>query len=82
MIHTLEMSFTLLNKKNELMISMLIEYITKGIEKSILYIALSISTCKAKSLCTNISKIWFHQSSLIINGKSIIQIELPIKINK
>lgn len=59
-IHILEMDFTLLNKKNGLMISVLTGCAVEGIGKSMVYIALSISTCKAKSSCTNISKILTH----------------------
>lgn len=44
----------------------------KGIRKSIVYIALSISTCKAKNLYTNVSRIWIHQSLFIIDKSSMI----------
>lgn len=56
-IHVLEMSFTLLNRKIELIILALIGFIAEDIERSIIYIALSINTCKAKSLYTNISRL-------------------------
>lgn len=56
-IYTLEMSFTLLNKRNELMISALIECAAESIRGSIVYTALSISTRKAKSLYINVRKI-------------------------
>lgn len=39
------------------MISMLIEYTAEDITRSMVYTALSISTCKVKNLCTNISGI-------------------------
>lgn len=39
------------------MLLVLIRYVIENIRKSIVYIALSINICKAKSLYTNISKI-------------------------
>lgn len=47
-----------------------------------MHTALSISTYKTKSLCTNISRIWTHQSSLIIDELSMIQLKLLAKIDK
>lgn len=57
MIYILKISFTLLNRRNELMISVLIRYTTEDREKSIVYIALNINTYKVKSLYIDISKI-------------------------
>lgn len=58
MIYTLEMDFTLLNKRNKFAVMLaLIKYAAKPIRWNIIYIALSISTHKAKSMCTNINKI-------------------------
>lgn len=71
-IYALEMGFTLLNRKNELMISVPIGYTTESIRRSTLHIALSISTCKAKTLCTNVSRILTHQSLLNIDELSMI----------
>lgn len=51
------MNFTLLNKKNEFMILALTRYTAKSIRRNIIYIALSINTCKTKSLYTNTSEI-------------------------
>lgn len=51
------MSFLLLDKKNKLIILVLIEYAVKNIEKSIMYINLSISIYKTINLYINISKI-------------------------
>lgn len=56
-IHVLEMSFTLLNRGNELMISASTRFAAEGIKESTVHLALSISTYKVKSLCTNISGI-------------------------
>lgn len=58
MIIMLEMSFTLLNKRNELMILALTRYAAQDIRRIISHIALRISTHKTLSgLCINISKI-------------------------
>lgn len=57
MIHALEMGFTLLNRRNELMISVSTGCAAEGIRRNTLHIALSISTRKAKSLCTNVNRI-------------------------
>lgn len=81
-IYMLEMGFTLLNKKNKLMISTISRYAAKGIRRSIIHTALIISTYKANSLCINVSKIWAHQSLLTIDVLSIIQMELFVKIDK
>lgn len=43
----------------------------KDIKKSMVYTALSICTCKANSLYTNMSKIYTHQYLLLINELSI-----------
>lgn len=71
-IHMLETGFTLLNRRNGLMILALIGYAAEGIGRSMVHTALSISTRKAKSLCTNVSGIWIHRSSLIIDELSMI----------
>lgn len=49
-VYTLEMKFILPNKKNELMLLVLIKYAIKDIKMSMMYISLSINTCKNKSL--------------------------------
>lgn len=36
------------------------EYTAEDIEKNTVHLTLSISIGKAKSLCTNVSKIWTH----------------------
>lgn len=54
-IHTLEISFTLLNKKNKFMISAPTECVAESIGRNIVHIALNISNHKAKSLYINIS---------------------------
>lgn len=59
-IYILKIWFILLNKKNELIILASTRYAIKGIGKNIVHTALSISTYKAKSLYTNISKIWTY----------------------
>lgn len=56
-IYALKIDFTLLNKKNKLMILVPIGSTAKRIRKSIVYIALSINTYKTRSLNTNISGI-------------------------
>lgn len=81
-IHTLEISFILLNKKNELIISASTGYAIESMERNTVHTILSISTCKTKSLYTNVSAIWIHQSLYIIDELNIIQLELLAKINK
>lgn len=71
-IYALEMTFTLLNRKNKLMISSLTGCLAEGIGGNTIHTALSISICKAKSLYTNVSRIWTHQSLLIIDELSMI----------
>lgn len=56
-IYILKMSFTLLDKKNELILLALTGYIIKAIRRNMMYTVLSISTCKAKSLCIYVSRI-------------------------
>lgn len=57
-IHLLEIGFTLLNKKNRLIIlAMPTGCATEGIGKSIVPTTLSISICKAKNLYINVSRI-------------------------
>ncbi len=56
-IHVLEIGFTLLNRRNELMISAPTRYTAEGIRGSIVHTAFNISTDKAKSLCTNVNGI-------------------------
>ncbi len=81
-IHALEMGFTLLNRRNELMISAPTKCAAGGIRGSMVHTALKISTHKTKSLCTNVSGIWTHRSSLIIDELSVIQLELLAKMDK
>ena len=81
-IHVLEMRFTLLARRNELMLVALMQCAAEGIEESTVYTVLSINTCKAKSLCINISKIWMYQSLLIINKLSMIYFRLLIAMDK
>lgn len=81
-IYALKMGFTLLNRRNGLMILALIRCATEGRGGSTVYITLSISTHKAKILYTNISRIWTHQSLLIIDELNMIQLELLAKIDK
>lgn len=56
-IYVLEMGFTLLNKRNKLIISALIRYAAEGIEGSTVNSALSINTYKTKSSYINVSGI-------------------------
>ncbi len=49
-IYVLKIDFTLLNRRNELIILVLTGYTAEGIGGSIVYIAFNISICKAKSL--------------------------------
>lgn len=57
MIYALKIGFNLLNRRNKLIFLALIKYAAKGIGKSTVYIDLSISIYKIKSLYTNISQI-------------------------
>ncbi len=59
-IHVLEIGSTLLNRRNELMISVPTGCVTKSIGGSMMYTALSISTCRAKSSYIIVSGIWTH----------------------
>lgn len=81
-IYALEMGFTLLNKRNGLIISTAIGCVAEDIRRSTMHTALSISTYKTKNLYTNISGIWTHWSLLIINKLSMIQLELFAKMDK
>lgn len=56
-IHVLEMGFTLLDRKNELMLSISIGYAAKDIRRNIVYITLSINTYNVKSLSINVNMI-------------------------
>ncbi len=47
-----------------------------------MHTALNISTCKVKSLYTNVSGIWTYQSSVIIYELCMIQLELLTKMDK
>lgn len=78
----LEMEFFLLVRKNELILLIPMRYTTKVIRRSIVCIALSISTDKAKSLYTNMSEILTHQSLLIIDELYINYLKLLTIINK
>lgn len=71
-IHLLEMSFTLLNRKNTLIISTPTRFATEGIRRSTVYSVLSLRTCKTKSSSINVSGILTHQFLLIINKLSTI----------
>lgn len=51
------MRFVLLDKKNKSIFLVLKGCVAKSIERSIIYIALSINTCEIKSLFTNINKL-------------------------
>lgn len=53
----LKIGFSLLNKRNKLIILILTRYAAESIRKNIVYIALNINTYKIKSLYTNISRI-------------------------
>lgn len=81
-IYTLEIGFTLLNRKNNLMISALTGWAAEDKVESIMYIVLSINACKAKSLCMNVRRRWTYQSLLIINEQSMISLKLLAKIDK
>lgn len=72
-IHALEIDFTFLNRRNELMILVVpTRCATEDIKKSTMHITLSISICKAKNLYTNMSRISIHQSLLMIDKLSMI----------
>lgn len=60
MIHALEIRFTLLDKKNELMLLALTGYAAEGIRENIVHIALNMSICNLKSLSINVSGILTH----------------------
>lgn len=79
-IHILEIAFTLLNKKKKLMILVPIRCAAENIKNCMMHITLSINTCRVKSLCTNISGIWTHQSLLIVNELGIIYLKFLTKI--
>lgn len=53
----LEIDFSLLNRKNKLMILVPTRFAVEGIVRSIVHIASTISTYKIKSLYTNVSGI-------------------------
>ena len=80
-IHALGMGFTLLDRRNGLMLAALTRCAAKSIKGGTVHTALSISTCKAKSSCTNISGIGTHQSLLIINKLSMIHPRLFATMN-
>lgn len=82
MIHALKMRFTLLDRRNELMLSAPTGSVAGGREESTVHIILSISIYNVKSSSTNISVIWTHQSSLIIDEPSIISVGLLVTIDK
>lgn len=56
-IYALEIGFTLLDKKNELMLSTSMKNIAEDIRKSMMHIILNISTCNLKILSINVSGI-------------------------
>lgn len=82
MIHALKMGFTLLDRRNERMLSATTECAAESIGESMVHTALSMSTRNVKSLSTNMSVIWTHRSPLIIDEPSIIFLELLATINK
>lgn len=82
MIYVLEMGFTLLDKRNELILSTSTGCAAKGIGESTVYTALSISTCNVKSLSTNVSTIWTHSFSFIIDELSMIPLGLLATMDK
>lgn len=57
MIYSLEIRFSLLNRKNKLVFAAIIRDATKKIEGSTVYSALSMIICKGKSLYINMSII-------------------------
>ena len=81
-IHALEMEFTLLERKSELMFATPIGCAAEGIRGNTVYTILSINTYKAKSLYTNGSRIWIHQSLFIIDELSIIHLWLLAIMDK
>ncbi|WP_375449089.1 AAA family ATPase [uncultured Nostoc sp.] len=81
-IHALEMGFTLLDRRNELMLSAPTGYAAEGIGGSTVHTALSISTRNIKSSSTNVSAIWTHQFLLIIDELSIIPLGLLATMDK
>ena len=81
-IHALKMGITLLDKRNELMFSAPTGYAAEGIRGSTVHIALSISTHNVKSLSTNVSAIWTHWSSLIIDKLNMIPLGLLATMDK
>lgn len=72
MIYALEMGFTLLDKRNELMLLAPTGYAAEGIRRSTVHTTLSISTRKVKRSYTNVSRIWTQQFLLIIDEVSMI----------
>lgn len=52
------MGFILLDRKNKLKLLVSIRCATENIEGNMVNTTLSINTCKAKSLCINMSGIW------------------------
>lgn len=71
-IHILEMGFTLLDRKNELMLSTPTGCAAEDIRGSIAHIALSISTRKSKCSYTNVSRLFIDQLSMIHLGLLVI----------
>lgn len=82
MIYVLEMGFTLLGKRNKLMLSASTGCVAKSIGRSKVYTALSINTYKSKSLYTNMSKILTQQSLFIIDELNMIHLKLLAIIDK
>lgn len=82
MIHALEMGFTFENRRNKLIISVAIRVAAKDIRNSMVYTALSISTCKIKSLYTDIRGILTYESSLLIYQLNMIHLKFVAKMNK
>lgn len=76
------MRFVLLDKKNKSIFLVLKGCVAKSIERSIIYIALSINTCEIKSLFTNINKLWTYCLLLNINKLSKIYLMLFALIDK
>lgn len=82
MIHALEMGFTLLDRRNELILSALTGCAAEDIRGSTMHTALSISTRNVKNSSTNVSAIWTHRSSLIIDELSMIPLGLLAIMDK
>lgn len=82
MIYVLKMRFALLDKRNELIFLISIEYMAEDIRESIIYITLSINTCKAKSLSTNISRLYTYCLLFNINEPNMIYFRLLVLIDK